>query len=66
MVDGSFERKSSNENKNAMENLQLAHDSGSLHSQKPVLGICCQCSRGAARLDGARGMKQLWRPHVRN
>jgi len=25
----------------------------------------CQCSRGVARLDGARGKKQLWRPHVR-
>jgi len=27
--------------------------------------VCCQCSRGVARLDGARGKKQLWRPHVR-
>jgi len=39
MLDGSFERKSSNENKNAMENLQLTHDLGSLQSQKPVSGM---------------------------
>ena len=25
----------------------------------------CQCSRGVTRLDGTRGKKQLWRPHVR-
>jgi len=32
---------------------------------KKQFQICRQYSRGATRLDGARGKKQLWRPHVR-
>jgi len=39
MVDDSFERKSSNKNENAMENLSVTHDSGSLQSQKRVSGM---------------------------
>jgi len=41
------------------------------HKQQGLLGSCLKFSqtvvvaRSVTRLDGARGKKQVWRPHVR-
>jgi len=48
--------------KNNDLSMQLCNSSLHIHGQRRgVLNYC----RGVTRLDGARGKKQIWRPHVR-